>query len=252
MSLNSIDPNRGKSGDEIILHGNFFSLTPSENKVYFNYSEAAVVSATAKTLKVVVPYGISSYYNNTLTVKVETNGYESSLQDAFVLLSNPEGFSPNNGSWGTNIYISGSGMYNSSLYFDDVYISTNTNSSSNFYAYIPNNFLKKKFKLYLSSEGVKTEVPGGYFTMNDLTVNSPSSWQYSRGSSIYFYGNGFNPQSNYNRLILGNTSIVSNSSYSSYAYFDIPYTMALGSYDAKITNLIDTVTLSNQITIVAK
>jgi len=252
VNLKSIEPGKGKPGDTITLNGSYFSLVPSENHVYFDYTTAIVVSATAKTLRVKVPYVSSSYYDNKLTVKVETNGVETSLQDAFILLASPEGFSPNYGSWGTSIFITGSGMYNSSLYFDDLFVANNNNSSTYFYANVPNTILKKKFKLYLSTDGVKTEIPGGYFTMSDLSVYPPSTWQYTKGSYIYLSGNGFNPQPTYNLLLLGNTSIPAYSSYNSYAYFDIPYSMALGAYDAKVTNGIDTVAFSNQITIVAK
>jgi len=252
VNLKTIEPTQGNLGDTITLNGNYFSLVPAENHVYFGYTNAQVLSATAKTLKVKVPYGISSNYNNMLTVKVETNGYETALQDAFRLLASPEGFSPNHGTWGTNIYISGSGMYNSSLYFDDMFVTNINNSSTYFYVNVPNSVLKKNFKLYLSTDGVKTEIPGGYFTMDNLVVYSPDTWQYSRGSTIYFNGNGFNPYSSYNQLLLGNTSIAAYSSYNSYAYFDIPYSMALGTHDASVTNGIDTVTLSNQITIIVK
>lgn len=252
VNLKGIEPDKGKSGDTITLNGSYFSLVPSENHVYFDYTSADVISATAKTLKVRVPFGISSYYDNMITIKVVTNGYETILQDGFKLLASPDGFSPNYGTWGTSIYITGSGMYNSSLYFDDVFVANNSNSSTSFYVYVPNNIQKKKFKLFLSTDGVKTEIPGGYFTMSDLSVYSPNTWQFNRGSTVYLNGSGFNPQSAYNRLLLGNTPIVAYSSYGSYAYFDIPYSMALGSYVARVTNSIDTVTLSNQITIVAK
>jgi len=252
LQLNSVVPNKGKSGDTVTLNGGNFSLDFQSNHVYFGNSYAQVVWASNKSLKVIVPYGLSSYYSNTYTVSVQSNGEEVSLQSAFRLLASPTGFSPSYGSWNTSINISGSGMYEAYLYFDDVYVGMNTGSSNYFTAYIPHNFLKKKFKLYLSSEGVKTEIPGGYFTIDDLVVYPPSTYKYNRGASVYFSGNGFNPEQMYTKLILGNTVLNSSNCYNTYAYFNIPNYMELGTYVAKLTNSVDTVTLDNPIMIIAK
>ena len=252
LQLNSVEPNKGKAGDTVSLNGSNFSKDVQANRVYFGNNYAQVISGTSKMLKVIVPFGLSSYYGNIFTVNVQCNSEAVSLQDAFRLLASPTGFSPTYGSWNTSITISGSGMYDASVYFDDVYVARNTSSSDYFTVYVPHNFLKKKFKLFLSSEGVKTEIPGGYFTLDDLVVYPPSSYKFSRGTSAYFSGSGFNHEQMYTKLLLGATVINASNCYDSYAYFNIPNYMELGTYVGKLTNSIDTVTLNNPITIIAK
>jgi len=252
LKLESIYPTKGKSGDTITLLGKYFNPNPVLNRVYFNNTSADVISGDAQSLRVIVPQNISYYYNDGITVKVSSMGIESSLSNAFKLLPNPLGFSPNYGNWSTSITINGSGMYDASVYFDDVYIYTNSYSSGSVSVSIPYSFLKKKFKIYLSTDGVKTEVPGGYFTMDELFVYQLSNTQFSRGSTINFTGKGFNPEESYTKLILGNTVINASYCYSTYANFDIPYSMALGTYVTKITNSVDTLTLPYSLTIVGK
>ena len=88
--------------------------------------------------------------------------------------------------------------------------------------------------------------------MDALNVTEPSSTSYYRGGSFYLNGTGLNPDENYTWLMLGTTIIHPYSSSNSYAYFDIPYDIELGTYTAMISNSIDTITLSNPIMIIAK
>jgi len=252
VALKSLEPAIGRSGDTISLHGSYFNPNPSENQVYFSYTNAVVLSGTTKLLRVIVPGNISSNYGNKITVKVQSNEEESSISDAFELLSSPQGFSPSHGTWGTSIYVTGSGMYEASIYYDNIFIGTNGYNSSSFYINIPNTFLKKQFKIYLSNSGVKTEVPGGYFRMDDLVVDSPSSSIYNRGATIYVTGYGLNPSTNYTKMMLGNTVINAYTCSSYHAYFDVPNNMPLGTYVTRLTNSVDTITLVNPLTIVAK
>jgi hypothetical protein len=252
LSLTGVTPTRTKPGDTITLIGNYFGLVPSENHVYLNSSLAQVISGTAKTLKVIVPFDIDTYYDNYISIDLIYNERNYSLDNVLKLIPNAQYFSPSTGTWSTSINVSGSGLYNSSFYIDDTYVGLNTSSSSYYYFYVPYNFLKKQFKIYISYDGIKTEVPGGYFTMDNLSITPLSTTQYYRGSTIYVYGNAFNPSTIYTKLMLGNTVINASSCNNSTAYFSVPSNMTLGTYVAKITNSVDTVTLSSPIKIVGK
>lgn len=251
LKVTSVFPSSGCLGDTVIVNGNLFSTTPSLNQVYFNNASARVLTSSTNSLQVIIPQNIQSYYNSEfLSVKVRVDGEEATLSDAFYIETSVVGFSPYSGSWNTYITIAGFGLYNSSLYFDDFFVDYYDYGFSTLSASIPYNIGKKQFKLYVFKNGNRLEVPGGYFILNDLVVNPPSPASYSTGSSIYLSGQMFNPQSNLNTLKLGNVTITAYDSYSSYAYFAIPNSMPPGTYQAQISNGIDTVTLNQSIQIV--
>jgi IPT/TIG domain len=250
LKVTSVYPSSGCLGDTVTINGNLFSTTPSLNQVYFNNASAQVISSTVNTLQVIVPQYIQSYYySEYLSVTVRVDGKEKTLEDAFYLETSVVSFSPYSGSWGTNINITGFGLVNSSLYFDDFFVDYYEYNSTSISASVPYNIGKKQFKIYVYKNGNMLEVPGGYFILNDLVVNPPSYSTYAAGSSIYFNGQMFNPQSNLNTLKLGNTTITAYDSYSSYAYFAIPNSMSPGTYQVQISNGIDTVTLNQSIQI---
>ncbi|NVO20163.1 MAG: IPT/TIG domain-containing protein [Bacteroidetes bacterium] len=252
LSLQNLVPGKGRSGDTITIHGNYFASDPFQNQVYFDNVLANIISGDKQTLRVIVPDNITSYYTNTVSVLVKSDGFQAELSNAFTLLVSPTGFTPKNGTWEDYVHINGAGLYNTALYFDDEYILTNTDYTTSIGFYIPNEFLKKKFKLYLEQDGVKTEVPGGYFEMADLHVTSPGNTEYNWGSTLCLSGTGFNPNESITKLLLGNYVLHPYSSSGSYAYFDIPYSIPVGPYYASLTNGIDTVMLGSQITITGK
>lgn len=72
-TITSIDPVKGKIGQEIIITGTEFSTTPSENIVKFNGTIANVLASTATTINTIVPAGATSG-NVTVTRDRESNG----------------------------------------------------------------------------------------------------------------------------------------------------------------------------------
>jgi hypothetical protein len=245
--LTSIVPSSGSLGDTVTINGNYFNTTPSFNQVYFDNTNVQIVSATSSTLRVIVPLNISGYYyDDYLSVMVRVDGKELTLQNAFRLKTSVVNFAPYSGSWDTYITINGAGLYNSSLYFDEFFVTNNQNYSTSIQVSIPYNIGKKQFKLFVHKNGEILEVPGGYFVLDDFVVNPLYTTTYQPGADIYFSGQMFNPQNSKNKLILGNVTMTAYSGYSSSAYFAIPNSMPTCTYQPRLTNGIDTVQLMGQ------
>jgi len=237
----SVTPKTAKAGDMVTITGKGFSTPVSANAVKFNNVEATIVSVTSTQMQVIVPSGIQGYYSNAISIVVSSGGQSFQLDNGFSMAPIPVRFSPASGSWNTNVTVQGSGLYNAKLYFDDVEVSSYNSSSEYISATLPPSLLKKKFKIFVGSGDVKTEVPGGYFTMDELIVSTLSVLTYYPGSQLTFYSAGFNPTISYNKLFLGTTAISSTNTYSySDLSFTIPTTMPEGNYPVMLTNGADT------------
>ncbi|MFA5971743.1 MAG: IPT/TIG domain-containing protein [Lentimicrobiaceae bacterium] len=242
LQITTITPSTAKLGDTITLYGKGFSTPASENIVKFNNVNATVQEAGSTYLKVIVPLEIPyNYYGSSVTIYISSGGQTFQLDNALTLTASAVSFSPTSGNWNTYITVRGWNLYNSTLYFDDVQVYSNNSSYDYISATIPNSFLKKRFKIFIGSGGTKTEVPGGYFTMDELVVNPLTVTSYAPGSQITFYSSGFNPTVSYNKLFLGSTTITStNSYYYSDLSFTIPSTMSEGNYLVMLSNGADT------------
>jgi hypothetical protein len=242
LGVTRIVPATTKPGDTITLEGIGYSTSLNANSVSFNNVSATVVAAASTYLKVIVPDGIQlSYWNNGITLLVNSGGQTFQMDNAINLLPTATGFTPSTGNWSSYITVQGSNLYNALLYFDDVPVANGNQSYNSISASIPYTLTKKKFKIYISINGIKTEVPGGYFTMSDFEVNPLSILNYNQGTSITFVSSGFNPNVTYNKLLIGSKSVSSKNTYTgSDLSFTIPSTLADGSYPVKLTNGADT------------
>ena len=251
-SVSSIVPNFAKAGDTLSIVGNNFSTNLSSNTVTFNNTQATITSVTSTKMRVVVPQNISSYYYDTyISVLVTSAGQVTDINSSFILAPGPTGFSPKTGTWSnTYITITGSGFYGTSIYFDEVQVSSNNSNSNSISVYVPNSIAKKRFKIYLLKQGIKTEVPGGYFTMNALSVNPIGIVKYIPGANVNVTASNYHPLTSNNFLIIGSTKIQANYTGSSPLQFTLPTTISEGTYTAKLSNSLDTVNLSNSISIV--
>ena len=252
LGVTRVVPAIAKPGDTVTLEGIGYSASLNANSVSFNSVSATVVAAASSYLKVIVPNGIQiTYWNNGITLVVNSGGQTFQMENALSLLPSATGFSPSTGNWSSYITVQGSNLYNALLYFDDVMVSSSGNQSYNtISASIPYTLTKKRFKIYISINGIKTEVPGGYFTMSDFEVNPLSFVNYNQGTSITFVSSGFNPIVTYNKLLIGSKSVSSKNTYTgSDLSFTIPSTLADGSYPVKLTNGADTTATAQTINI---
>jgi hypothetical protein len=250
-SLSNVSPQFAKAGDTVTITGDNFNEVPAFNEVKFNYTLAEVVKATKTYLKVRVPSGISeNYYDSYITINVITGGRTLQLSNRFKLLPSPASFSPSTGTWSTYITVYGTGFYQTSVYLDDYYMS-NYNSYSNYISfYVPYNITKKKFKIYLAKGGIKTEVPGGYFTMNSLNSISFNPSTITVGAELTVYGQNFHPNTSNNILFIGSNQITASYVGSSYLRFTIPTSLQAGVYPLSVANSIDTVATSGNLSII--
>ena len=250
FQLTSISPIAAKMGDTITIYGQNFSIDIASNTVTFNNIVANIVSVTNSSLKVIIPSGISTdYYSSYISIHVVSGSQSADISANFKLIAGVTNFYPNTGTWGTIITVYGTGLSNTSLSFNDYAGYTYSRTSNYISASIPSDFMGKKFKVYVNSSGYKIEVPGGYFTMTKMIVNPLTVLKYFPGSMIFLSGSGFNPSTALNTLLLGNVSI--QASYNSGStMFSIPNSMAIGNYSVVIYNGIDTVALSQKISIV--
>jgi hypothetical protein len=250
LGLTSVTPRTAKIGDTVMINGKGFSTPMSQNLVYFSGVEAKVIAQDPTYLRVIVPSGIPSYYSNSIYVSVTSGGQTVQLENAFSLAATPVSFSPVSGNWTAYIVVHGFGLSNSRVYFDDTEITSSNYTNEYIAVSIPTNWTKKKFKIYVATGGIKTEVPEGYFTLDELVVNPLSVLTYFPGSILNFNSSGFNTEISRNKLFLGNTVISSTSSYYySDLSFTIPASMLEGSYPVMLSNGADTAYTGQTITI---
>lgn len=253
LQASSIAPSNAKSGDTVTINGNNFNTDFNKTTVTFNNTQAKIVSATATKLRVIVPANIStSYYESYITVRVTTGNQTIQLSYNFSLSPSPTSFSPNHGTWGNSITIYGSGLSNCTVFFNDQEVSYYNSYNNYITVNVPSYFSYKTSKLYVSKNGVKTEVPGGVFTMDKLMVSSFSPQRCPAGATCTVYGSAFNSTTSYNKLHIGNLVVSASSyySYNSYAQFTLPSTLSKGEYTAYVSNGLDTVVLPGKVVIV--
>jgi hypothetical protein len=248
LQATSIYPTSAKVGDTITIKGSNFALEPDQNKVTFNNVIAQVISATSTTLKVKVPAVTTNSYDSYVYVRIQSGGQTIDLNYNVTILPSPTGFYPKNGTWGTTITISGNSLGSGTVYFNDVASSYYSSYNNSITVNVPSDINVKSFKLYIAKNGIKTEVPGGSFSMNKLQVTSYTPKKLSIGSVITVSGTNLNPYYNLNRLLIGN--LVLSSNYYSNMTFSIPSSLSKGEYAASVTNGIDTVALPGKIEIV--
>ncbi|GAA1722452.1 hypothetical protein GCM10009765_82990 [Fodinicola feengrottensis] len=110
LSVLSVVPAAGSSGQTVTLHGAGFVLPASENTVLFGETAATVTAATPTTLTVTVPDGATSG-----AVTVTTSAGSATSRESFTVRANAGSLavsdvSPTRGGAGTTVTISGAGF----------------------------------------------------------------------------------------------------------------------------------------------
>lgn len=250
-SISSISPNYAKVGDTIAVNGANFGSNLSSASVKFNSTSATITSITNSKITVIVPSGISTdYYSQYITMNVTVGTQSVSLSNSFTLAPNAISFTPNSGTWNTYITITGSGLYGTSVYFDDLLVSSSNSNSNSIQVSVPSTIAKKRFSIYISKQGIKKQVPGGYFTMNKISESFTPLPNYIPGSTISFSAVNTNPSNSNNFILLGTTKIINYSYSNSPMQFIIPTQTAEGEYDCWLSNSLDTIPITKKIKIV--
>ena len=114
-SIIEFDPKAGPVGTSVTIHGTGFSSTAGQNTVRFNGVTATITSATATTIVATVP---SSASTGPITI-TSPNGSATSGSPFIVAASKVpsiSGFTPNIGSPGTSVTITGSNFESAVLH----------------------------------------------------------------------------------------------------------------------------------------
>jgi YD repeat-containing protein len=107
VAISALTPSGGPPGTLVMISGSGFSPAAVQNAVSFNGVTAAVSSATANTLQVIVPKGAT-----TGLVAVGAPGGSASSARPFIVTAPLEisGFTPSTGGTGANVTITGVGF----------------------------------------------------------------------------------------------------------------------------------------------
>ncbi|WP_207422174.1 IPT/TIG domain-containing protein [Desertivirga brevis] len=204
-AVSSVSPSYGKTGDQITLSGNFYSLSKDEVQVTFANVSANIVSINSSKIVVEVPSGInsSSYSYNQIPISVNVGGGITQLSSSFKLIPTFNDFSPKSGHLNTTISISATNLpsyysYNSlRVYFGSVASTSNFSINSGLLTVsIPSNVTEEKFQIAVEIDGIKTVIPGE-FTLIPPTVSSISPSSGLAGSSFSIFGNNFYNSNSY-------------------------------------------------------
>ena len=251
LSVGSLQPSSGKIGDRITIKGENFSAKLTENVVKFNTTVAKVVDASTTSLVVEVPAGIISdyYYDSTVKINVTVGG--QTLSATFTLLPTITGFSPNSGTFGTTITISGQNMnaYGLTVKCNDIVASIYNNSGTSLSISVPYNITTEKVSIKFIKNGVETVIPG-VFTMNPVSITSVSPDKGFAGSTITISGPNFNPAYSVNTVKIGGISTAFGYLNQNEFSITVPASLAEGPQNIEVSNGISTAVMENAFTVV--
>lgn len=103
--ITTFNPTSGSVGTTVTITGNNFSATPSDNTVTFNGAQAHIISASASSLKVMVPAQAT-----TGRISVSVKGQTTTSVSDFVLLPTLIDFIPQSGTKGSVVLVQGGGF----------------------------------------------------------------------------------------------------------------------------------------------
>jgi PKD repeat protein len=137
LSIDRIEPVKGRAGDEVALFGSGFGDTPEQNNILFNNLQAPVNEAADTMLITQVPMDAQTGPVSVVVAKDTAVGPE------FVVIGGPmiEAISPESGSPGTGVTISGSGFSstanNNTVTFNGENAAVETASENEILAIVP-------------------------------------------------------------------------------------------------------------------
>ena len=187
-------PASAKAGDQVVLNGNFFSLTKEEISVTFGSIQANVVEVTSTKITVIVPTGITTNYGNQISVSLSAGGQNLNISYSFTILPSVKGFSPSSGPAGTTMTLNGDNLqnyyYNNlKIYFGSVQATITGYSQNTVTVTVPGNLTEVK-SIISFDNGVKTDLPGD-FTLTAPTITSLFPAKGLPGSSFSIVGTNF-------------------------------------------------------------
>jgi N-acetylneuraminic acid mutarotase len=234
--LVSVTPNSAVCGDTVLISGKNFSFTPNNNSVWFDDTEAVVISSTADVLVVKVPPAVEKPVK--VSVKVSGSGSVNMLDFTMkqpVLSS----ITPLTGTFGDVVTLTGTNfsiepMF-AKVYFNDSPAEIIEMSRTSYKVKVPpeNNVspavIKIKYNLYYSfSETFILKQP----LITDVTPLSAGI-----GDTILISGSNFNPVSEMNIVEIGGDRVQVIRSTSTEICIKLNATLHQGSYLLSVNTL---------------
>jgi len=249
-----VAPIKAKTGDQITITGENFSINPDENVVKFNDIIAEILTTTATSLVVKVPAGIlPPFYNATNNIFVITGGQTITATENFRLLPTVTDFSPKTGTFGTAITLSGSDFYPfaTSIRIGGIEASATQVTDVSVTFTVPPTVTSANLAIQLISESDVINVPG-VFTIAVPTITSITPLIGLGGTLVTITGTGFNVGDyiySYNTVKFGTvTAEAFNSGLNEIMVF-APIGLPLGNYTISVFTGIHTATYGPQFTI---
>lgn len=246
LTAASVSPMKGRAGTQVTIAGLNFSIEDGGNEVKFNDKIAAVVSATTTALVVEIPDGITDpIYYQSVTIKVNTGGQEVIATETFRVLPTIIDFSPNNGTFGTTVVLSGKDFSPvSAIKIGGKDASAFSISYGSLSFNVPPTVTTSKLKITLVMEDETVEVPGE-FTINNPTITTIAPMVGLGGSQVAITGTGFNIGDflfSYNTVKFGNIEAVAFNSAPDEIIAYVPPGLSPGTYKISVFTGVHTVT----------
>jgi hypothetical protein len=249
----SVSPLKAKAGTQVTLTGSNFNPVTAENTVTFNDIEASVLSATATTLVVEVPEGITEpiYYEN-VTIRVIAGGQEVTATQNFKILPTISDFSPQSGTFGTTVVLSGKDFAPVSEIRVGGEVASVFNISYNSVAFnIPPTVTTSKLKITLLMGIEVIDIPGE-FTITPPTITSVTPLNGLGGSRVEIVGTGFNIGDylfSYNVVKFGTVEALAFNSSTNEIVAFVPPGLSVGTYKISVSTGVHTVTYGPNYTV---
>jgi hypothetical protein len=185
--ISSFAPSSGTIGSMVMITGTHFSTTLSENEVKFNGTTALITSVTATQITTIVPTGATS---GKVTVKVKQSTVSSATD--FLIIPLLTSFSPDSGSPGTIVQITGTGFSlntaDNIIKFNGITAMTSSATATQLLSIVPAGAVTGQITITIN--GVTVE------SMMDFIVPAPEITSFSPtygipGSSITINGSNF-------------------------------------------------------------
>jgi gliding motility-associated-like protein len=202
----SFTPISGPVGTTVTIEGTNFCATPADNIVLFGTVQAAVLSATATQLTVIVPAGAT-----TQPIYVTANGLTANSGTSFTVTAPPSDppvittFNPASGPVGTTVTISGSNfstnISNNIVRFGTVQAAVISATATQLTVIVPTGATTQP--IYVTVNGLTAYTSVSYIVNSPPVIMSFSPTSGPVGISVTIYGTNLGPSPSDNIVLFG-------------------------------------------------
>ncbi|MDB5133746.1 MAG: hypothetical protein JWP37_349 [Mucilaginibacter sp.] len=255
-SASNVSPSSGRSGDQITINGQFYSVAANDVKVSFSGVQASVVSVSPTQIVVTVPSGIGATDNSQIPIQVSLAGQNLSLPYNFTIWANYKDYSPKSGPLGTAITFTGDNLSNNSYYYNQsitVLFGTTSEILNNYYytpPTVPNNVTTNNFQISVTENGKTFALPGT-FNVTAPTITSISPASGLPGSTVTVTGTNFPTSYGSITATLGSESVAANPYSSNQFSFTVPTDLSTGNYTFALQAGPNSITAPTKFTVIA-